>query len=89
MWSAFDVLFGLLSAVSLIRIGPKLWMALYVNGVRHATQTGCKMLVFTDFGLRHVAAALVVGVVAVAFAKVVWKMGDELDAMVKIFTAKI
>lgn len=71
--TGLDILI-LLSLVSgFIRFGPKIWGALQVHGVRSATQSGCKLVAFTEFGMRHVNTFLVMAAVAYAWAVLKWE----------------
>ena len=55
----------------------------FLISVHHVSQTGCKLVAFTEFGLRHVNTALVISVVVYAWMLVFHPQYD-LDLMVKI-----
>ena len=48
----YDLLHLLLFGFALVRFGPKLWGAVQIHGLRHASQSGCKLVAYTEFGLR-------------------------------------
>ncbi|XP_040563587.1 uncharacterized protein [Lepeophtheirus salmonis] len=65
--SGYDIIYGLITFFTLIRFGPKLWGALDVHGLKSVSQTSCKLVSFTEFGLRHVNVFLIMCLVAYAY----------------------
>ena len=52
--------------------------------VHHVSQTGCKLVAYTEFGLRHVNTALVISIVGYAWILVFHPQYD-IDSMVRIY----
>ena len=52
--AGFEVLCNLLLIFAAIRFGPKIWGALQIFGIQHASQSGCKLVAYTEYGIRHV-----------------------------------
>ena len=51
--------------------------------VHHVSQTGCKLVAYTEFGLRHVNTALVISIVLYAWILVFHPQYD-IDSMVRL-----
>lgn len=83
-----DVLYLLLFFFATIRFGPKLWGALQVHGINHASQSGCKLVAYTEFGLRHVNAFLILALVGYAWGRVRFEYAD-LDYKVRMAHIRI
>ena len=65
---------------------PRAWFCLISNTyhsvlVHHVSQTGCKLVAYTEFGLRHVNTALVTSILFYAWILVFYPQYD-LDSMV-------
>jgi len=66
--SGLDKLTGLLALATLIQFGPMLSSSLHSgHNIYYYSQTGCKMLFYTEYGTRHVITALVCGLVGYAY----------------------
>jgi len=66
--SGLDKLTGLLALATLIQFGPMLSSSLHSGHNTYSySQTGCKMLFYTEYGTRHVITALVCSMVAYAY----------------------
>ena len=76
-----DILFVTMFATAGIRFGPKIWGAFNVHVNQTVTQSGCKLVAYTEFGLRHVNSLLVIGLVAYAWLSVFYPQYD-LDVTV-------
>jgi len=66
--SGLDKLSGLLALATLIQFGPMLSSSLHSgHNTYYYSQTGCKMLFYTEYGTRHVVTALVCGLVSYGY----------------------
>jgi len=66
--SGLDKLAGLLALATLIQFGPMLSSSLHAgHNVYTYSQTGCKLLFYTEYGTRHVITALVCSMLAYAY----------------------
>ena len=66
--SGMDKLAGLLALATLIQFGPMLSSSLHSgHNYYYYSQTGCKMLFYTEYGTRHVVTALVCGLVSYGY----------------------
>jgi len=66
--SGLDKLSGLLALATLIQFGPMLSSSLHSGHNTYSySQTGCKMLFYTEYGTRHVITTLVGGLVSYAY----------------------
>ena len=66
--SGLDKLSALLFLATIIQFGPMLSSSLHSgHNYYYYSQTGCKMLFYTEYGARHVITVLVVGMVAYAY----------------------
>lgn len=58
--SGFDIGILFLFACTIIQFGPRLSTVLHLgHGISHYSQSGCKLLHYTDFGIRHVILSIV------------------------------
>ena len=48
--SGLNIFLILVCVFTAIRFGPKLWGALQVHGYFHFSQSGCKLISFTEYG---------------------------------------
>jgi len=66
--SGLDKLSALLFLATIIQFGPMLSSSLHSgHNYYYYSQTGCKMLFYTEYGTRHVITALVMGMVSYAY----------------------
>jgi len=66
--SGLDKLTGLLALATLIQFGPMLSSSLHSgHNYYYYSQTGCKLLFYTEYGTRHVITALVCGLVSYGY----------------------
>jgi len=66
--SGLDKLSGLLALATLIQFGPMLSSSLHSgHNTYYYSQTGCKMLFYTEYGTRHVITTLVMGFTAYGY----------------------
>lgn len=67
-WNAMDIAVLFLFTCTIIQFGPMLTQVLHAgHQVSHYSQTGCKLLFFTDYGMRHVVAVIVIVLVIYAW----------------------
>merc|ERR1712142_852201 len=66
--SGLDKLVGLISFAAFIQFGPMLSASLHKgHNVYSYSQTGCKLLIYTNFGIHHAITALVCSLMAYAY----------------------
>lgn len=83
--SGLDRIFFLLAFVSFIQFGPMLTSALHSGHNTYSySQTGCKMMFFTEYGTRHVITGLVLCLLAWAYC-VLHHGLESVDGKIKSF----
>lgn len=83
--SAYDILFVAFFFAAAVQFGPMMSQVLHSgHGVYHFSQSGCKLLFFTDYGMRHVIAYLVLAFFAHAYLVVFHSFDeDNLDGRMR------
>lgn len=59
----FDILYSMLFLCAAIRFSVKIWQAVAVHGHGQASQSGCKLIAYTNIGMSHVLSYLVAALV--------------------------